>query len=67
MIRTSANFVNINNVEVEITITAPYSEWKQLVEMIDTSKWPGSRFHDYIREIMQKLERQVDIRKENMI
>lgn len=61
MIRTTAQFININNVEIEVTIKAPYNEWKQLLEMIDGNRWPGSKFHEYIRDVLRKLERQVDI------
>jgi len=59
MIRVSASFEQIANVEIEVTIRTTYAEWKQLLDLVDANKYPGSKFHERISDIVRKLERQV--------
>jgi len=59
MIRVSANFEQIKNVEIEVTIRATYTEWKELLELVDANRYPGSKFHDFVSDVVRKLERQI--------
>lgn len=61
MIRVSASFTDFRDIEIEVLIRAPYSDWRELLELIDGDKYPGSMFHQYIKEALNKLERQVNV------
>lgn len=66
MFKTSACFNNISQVEIEVTMRATYNDWKELLDLINENKYPGSKFHEQIRSVLTKLERQVVVSERDL-
>lgn len=53
--KTTAKFININSLEVELTMTMRLEEWRKIRDGLDKA-WPSSKLREHIAEVITNLE-----------